>query len=287
VNETLLRELYQSLGQRRRPEEIAAAVRQMLAGGLGPETERALRAVARHARPAGWSSMSEEFARPVGMGRPLAKASELFRTLERPDDLNVVAIREYLETISARIAKSVGRSDFLRDRLNREQQQQLGLDTLSRRRYNKLFRLESRMEAKLARLAAEMEKREFTLVSKSRLASKRSWEEFSGDVNTACFLAYYVARCNLRSEFTIQGQQRPYDELCDALFQRCRRSSKTHWWAIAQAFPDREVLERLTEEQRDSCWGCGTTSCTGSPGCCAGPGSEAASGTHRRWVGRR
>jgi hypothetical protein len=245
-----LQQLYQSLDRRRRPEEIAATVRLALAGGVDPATKQALATVTRHARPSGWSSMSGDFARPVGMGRQLATAGTLFETRDQPDDLHLVGIREYLETLSARIAKSVGRSDFLRDRLNREQRRQVGLGTLSRRRYNKLFRLEARMEQKLAKLAAELEKREFTLVSKSRLASKLSEAEFSRDVNTACFLAYYVARCNLRSEFTIQGQQRPYDELCDALFQRCRRSSKTSWWAIAHAFPEREVLDRLTDEQK-------------------------------------
>jgi hypothetical protein len=250
VSEAVLRELYLSLDERWRPEDVA----QKLQAVLPPVADRplmvALDRVARGSRRRGWSSMSADFARPVGMGRQLGKARELFGVEGDPGDLNVVGIREYLETISARIAKSVGRSDFKADRLNRGQRTEAGIGELSRRRYNKLFRLAARMEDRLARLAAELEKREFTLVSKSRLASRLTWEEFSSDLLTASFLAYYVARCNLRSEFTIGGQQRPFDELCDVLFQRLKASPETNWWALAHAFPDAEVLERLSEDEK-------------------------------------
>jgi hypothetical protein len=249
VNEVVLKELHQSLDERRRPEEIAAKIRASGAN-LDAHAQRELQRVARHARGSGWSSMSDDFARPAGMGRQLAVAGRLFGTRASTDDLNVVGIREYLETINARIAKTVGRRDFKQDRLNREQRAGAGLGVLSRRRYNKLFRLAARMDEKLEKLILELEKREFTLISKSRLASKLTWDEFSQDANTACFLAYYVARCNLRSEFTIQGQQRPYDELSDALFRACKHSRRTNWWAIAHASPDAEVLEHLSDEQR-------------------------------------
>ena len=250
MNEELLRELHRSLDERWRPEEAAAKVQAVLAEDLDPRTATELRKVVAHSQPPGWSSMSTDFARPVGMQRQLSRAQILFQSEEPPRDANMVAIREYLEGISAQIAKEVGRSDFLTDRLNREQRGRAGLAELSRRQYNKLFRMAARLEEKLEKLATELEKREFTLVSKSRLASRLNWEEFSRDRNTACFLAYFVARCNLRSEFTNQGQQKPYDELSDALFQRCRASSTTDWWAVAHALPDLEVLQQLTDEQR-------------------------------------
>jgi hypothetical protein len=62
------------------------------------------------------------------------------------------------------------------------------------------------MERKRDRLTKELKKREFTLISKSRLASTLSWEEFARDGNSACFVAYFTARCNLRSEFNIAVQ---------------------------------------------------------------------------------
>jgi hypothetical protein len=190
MSETLLQELYQSLDQRWRPEDAAEKIRLALGEDADRGTAIQLDKVVRHSRPSGWSSMTADFHRPVGMGRQLARAQVLFDTADPPGDLNVVAIREYLETIGARIARSAGQSDFQADRLNREQRAKAGLGELSRRRYNKLFRLAARMEAKLARLAGELEKREFTLVSKSRLAAKLTWEEFSRDRSTACFLAY-------------------------------------------------------------------------------------------------
>lgn len=69
----------------------------------------------------------------------------------------------------------------------------------------------------------------FTKVGKSGLAHILSHEDFFKDSDTACFIAYYVARSNLRSEFTIYGQQRPYDQIADMLFKRCRNNAKTNW----------------------------------------------------------
>jgi hypothetical protein len=73
----------------------------------------------------------------------------------------------------------------------------------------------------------------------------------------------------LRSEFTIVSQQRAYDEVADMLFRRCRNGQQpsmlrqlltgepkalppttTNWWAIAQVYPEQEVLKRLTDEQK-------------------------------------
>jgi len=248
-----LHELFGSLDRRRRPEDIAELILGEL-DDLGPDDLRTLQRVAGGAQRRGWwgygySSMTEDFRRPVGMDRQLDVAESLFHVGERPSGLDPNGIRHYLERAEATIAKRVGRNDFLKDRLDRTARQDVGLD-LSKRQYNKRFRLASRMERKRDRLIRELEKREFTLVSKSRLASRLTWEEFARDRNTACFLAYYTSRCNLRSEFTIDGQQRPYDEVCDLLFRRCRTSPLTNWWAIAHVFPDREVLDHLDDVRK-------------------------------------
>lgn len=248
-----LNELFRSLDERRRPEDVAELVLGEL-DDLVPHDLRALQKVAGGAQRRGWwgfgySSMSNDFRRPVGMDRQLDVAESLFHVGDRPMGLDPVGIRDYLVRAESTIAKELGRSDFKADRLDRSARTTAGLD-LSKRQYNKRFRLAARMERKRDRLIRELEKREFTLVSKSRLASKLSRDEFSRDRNTACFMAYYTARCNLRSEFTIDGQQRPFDEVCDLLLRRCRVSSTTNWWAIAQAFPDREVLEHLDDVRK-------------------------------------
>jgi hypothetical protein len=81
-----------------------------------------------------------------------------------------------------------------------------------------------------------------------------------GDVNSACFIAYYTARCNLRSTFTVSGQQRPYDEIAEMLFKRCvAAGQQTNWWAIAQVYPKAEVLEKLTGDQQGMLLGKWTT----------------------------
>lgn len=253
MSRELTEELYRSLDERHRPEDVAEKVAALLGADLDPATRKALAHVI-GARRHRWSGMSTDFARPVGMGRQLAVAEALFATGEQPEDLNVVGISEYLERTCAAIGKRIGASDFKRDRLNREARRKSGMET-PRRQYNKRFRLLARMEAKVETLAAELEKREFTLVSKSRLAARLTWDDFSRDCGTACFIAYYVARCNLRSQFTNTRQQKPYDPLCDALFQRCRRSGTANWWAIAHTLPDAEALAHLTDEQRGALLG--------------------------------
>jgi hypothetical protein len=134
--------------------------------------------------------------------------------------------------------------------LNGEQRTAQGLD-ISRRRYNKLFRLLGRLEAKLRTYMREMRKYDFTRVGKSRLATRLSRAEFSKDPATAAFVAYFAARCNLRSVFTNTSQQRPYDEIADMLFQRLKRQpAQTNWWVVAHVFPDPEVLARLSDGQK-------------------------------------
>lgn len=248
-----LRELHESLDRRRRPEDVAELILGEL-DDLSHGEIRVLQKVAGGSLKRGWwgfgvSSMSDDFRRPVGMDGQIEVAESLFRIGDPPSGSDLEGVRAYLVRAEATIGKAFGRSDFKHDRLDRLSRQSAGLD-ISKRQYNKRFRLAARMERKRDRLAREMEKREFTLISKSRLASTLGWVDFSKDRNSACFVAYFTARCNLRSEFTISGQQRPFDELCDVLFKRCKGSITTNWWAIAHALPDREVLSRLDDARR-------------------------------------
>lgn len=202
--------------------------------------------------------MKEDFFRPVGMQRQVSKANEIFHTAylldpaacDDPDQIETL-----IRHISDEIHKAYGCSDFKSDRLNHAQRKETGLD-LSRRRYNKLFRHLQRMEDKLQRMIWEWRKYQFTRIGKSALAHKLSWDEFSKDCNTAAFIAYFTARCNLRSEFTIYGQQKPFDEIAEMLFKRCKGSeNQTNWWAIAHVFPTPEVLGHLNPEQKGSLLG--------------------------------
>lgn len=247
--------LYRSLNQRRRPEDVADHILELSKDQLDRAERGRLQKVAKGSLRQsffGYTSMLEEFAQPVGLQRQVAKAIELFTTAhpleaQACDQPNVV--EQFIRHISQEIHKAFGSNDFKADRLNRQMRHERGMD-ISRRRYNKLFRHLTRMETKLTKLIGELKKLMFTKVGKSGLAHRLSWEDFSADQNSACFIAYYTARSNLRSEFTIYGQQRPYDEIADLLFRRCRHQATTNWWAIAQVYPTQEVLAQLSDSQK-------------------------------------
>lgn len=239
-----LQALFATLDRRERPEDVARLVQNALA--LSP-AERAV--LAKASQAAGrWSSMGDDFKRPSTMGSQLAVARALFAAPAPVDPADMDAVDAYLKQAEAEIGKEHGASDFKRDRLSRAQRCARGLD-LSRRQYNKRFRLAARMEAKRTRVLREQLKRSLTLASKSRLASRLQPDQMSHP-ETAAFVAYYVARCNLRSVFTNASQARPYDEICETLMARCRQSADTNWFAVAHVLPDEDVLTRLDAESK-------------------------------------
>lgn len=254
TDRTPLHALYESLGARRRPEDVAETIRQVLGDALDAAEARVLETAARGSlkrRLFGYTSMLEEFAKPVGLGRQVARARELFeRAYPLGEDLcaSPEAVEAFIRAVGGEIGKTFGDSDFKHGRLSAAERGERGIE-ISRRGYNKRFRLLARMEAKLSTLVRELKKRDFQMVGKSGLASRLSWEDFSASADSACFVAYYTARRNLRSEFTVQGQQRAYDEVADMLFRRCARSADASWWAVAHAYPRVEVFRRLTERE--------------------------------------
>lgn len=247
--------LYRSLNERKRPEDVADAILEQFNNKFNETEQATLQKAAKGSlrqHVYHYTSMLQDFSVPVGLQRQVNKATELFttaysldeQTCDRPE-----AVEKFIRHISQEIHKSFGCNDFKTDRLNRQARHELGMD-ISKRRYNKLFRHLTRMEAKLDKLIRELKKLKFTKIGKSGLAHTLSRENFSKDPNAACFIAYYVARANRRSEFTIYGQQRPYDEIADLLFQRCRHRKKTNWWAIAHVYPTQEVLAHLSNFQK-------------------------------------
>jgi hypothetical protein len=256
--ERILRELHASLGLRKRPEDVAVLIRDLfdaLHGGLDRRTRAALDKAARNSLRSlwhGYTSMLEDFARPVGAQRQLAVAAQLFEGVEKlPSQAgdDPVRIEAVIRRAGEEILKEYRRSDFLADRLNRAARADAGLGEMSKRQYNKRFRLLRRMEAKLARILAGQRRREVTMIGKNGLASRLPYELFAADPRSAAFIAYLTARANLRSEFTVSGQQKAYDEVADKLF-RSLDPQAAQWFAIAHVYPVAEVLEHVTDEQR-------------------------------------
>jgi hypothetical protein len=248
--------LFETLNGRRRPEDVAQMIVEALGDALSAGERRILERAAGGAFKRAlkrFTSMMEDFARPVPPERQVRKAAELFETadaLTAAECADAEKVEDFIRRLGTEIRKSFGRSDFKLDRLNRAGRESAGLE-VSKRRYNKLFRHLARLERKVRTYVREQRKHEFTRIGKSSLATRLPFDEFAHDLNTACFIAYFVSRSNLRSEFTISGQARPYDEIADMLFKRCQRErERANWWALAHVFPDARVLGELTDTQK-------------------------------------
>jgi hypothetical protein len=161
-----------------------------------------------------------------------------------------------LPLLDAVIKRRAG-SEFT-ERMNRSQRKEAGV-TFSNHQYNKRYRFLARMEAKLVSFEHELVKLDLERAAKSRLAFKIAEADAMASPATLAFLAYYTARCNRRSVFTVGQQERPYDVISDALFNACLSDPNTSWWAIVHVYPSQKVLERLTEGQRGSILGMYTT----------------------------
>jgi len=243
--------LYNSLQLRIRPEDVADVIMELVGNDMSVYERAILEKAAKGALARNvhsYTSMAQSFSRAIGAERQVKKAIELFKLDEPARDYNIVDnIKEFIVTVSPLIGKNPAYNDFSADRLNREQRMSHGID-LSKRSYNKRWRLLKRLENKLEKFIRELRKHEFQLVSKHGLAHRIKHEDFFSDINTACFIAYYNARCNVRSKFTFQGQDRPFDEISEMLLARCGDSA--NWWAIAHIYTAQSVLIHLTDEQK-------------------------------------
>jgi hypothetical protein len=110
------------------------------------------------------------------------------------------------------------RLDFLRDRLNREARATVGIE-LSKRQYNRRFRVTQRLSAKAERVAVEQTKRQLAIVARAGFAASIDRSVFLADPWAGCFVAYLTAKRKLRREFTLAGRDNPYDDIADLLFQ--------------------------------------------------------------------
>ncbi|MDP5280114.1 hypothetical protein Q9Q95_14380 [Sphingomonas sp. DG1-23] len=151
--------LHATLVQRDTPETVAELIGRALPAELARRLERAIhnRVAASVRRIFGWSSMRTVFRPPVKHEDRFAKARELallFLQAGLPEGNDPDELERMLEEFNRLISKRPGAASFREDRLDRRQRAGRGLK-LSRRRYDKMFRLAGRLEAKLARLRTE------------------------------------------------------------------------------------------------------------------------------------
>ena len=272
-----IEQLFQTLKERKRPEDVAEMVIELTKDSLTINERLLLEKVAKGSLARnvfGYTSMLQSFAEAKGAGKQITKAIEIFQldNKNKSDYNNQKDIEDFINFVSPIIHKTAGKNDFKVDRLNKSQRKESGLD-LSKRNYNKKWRLLSRIETKLLKFIRESKKIEFQKIAKHGLAHSLDFSNFSSDINTACFIAYYNSRCNLRSVFTNQSQERPFDEISEMLLNRCKgedrkkndffikteTQSNTNWWAIAHIYTSQEVLSNLTDEQKGLLLGKWTT----------------------------
>ncbi|WP_394660351.1 hypothetical protein [uncultured Chryseobacterium sp.] len=250
-----IQNLYKSLNERKRPEDIAELIADLMHDKLTVAENEILKTAAQSALNRnffGYTSMLESFGEVIGADRQINKALEIFKVQNFSDSdySKTEGIELFLYGISPLISKSVGQNNFKTDRLNKVERKEAGLH-ISRRSYNKKWRLLKRIEKRLQKCIVEHKKLEFQKISKHGLSYTIAFKDFNSDLNTACFIAYYNARCNVRSVFTNHSQERPFDEICDMLFKRCvHNSESTNWWAISHIYTSDETLSYLTEEQK-------------------------------------
>ena len=270
-----LRPLYASLRRRPRPEDAARLILDAAPAGLTAAQRRALESAATP-RPRGWSftrlplggfftsggggpgggatSLSGDYAGPVGAASLLATAREVdaagpfFAAAQPADDADPAALADYLAAAEPEIGKAVGASDFRTDRLNRHERRQTGLG-LTKKQYNRRWRLAKRLERKAATLRRVRALDRLTRVSHTALADRLGFDDFAADPAAARFVAYHAARSGLRSAFTAGPQERPFDAVGAALLATVGRADERGWWAAAHLFPDPAVLRNLSPDR--------------------------------------
>lgn len=269
---TTIEKLYQSLKERLRPEDVAQIIQNLLKDQLAADEFSLLEMAAKNSLIRNvhhYTSMAQTFAKAVGAESQITTAIDLFK-LELAENIefnDFGSIEKFIQTTSAIIHKPYGQSNFVNDRLNKMERKAIGLD-ISKRNYNKKWRILKRLEKKLMTFAKETRKAEFQMIAKHGLVHNLDYELFTKDLNSACFIAYYNARCNLRSVFTNGSQQRPFDTICEMLLNRCKVnvessnflgfgrkkiekfSPNTNFIAIAHIYPNSEILANLTDSEK-------------------------------------
>jgi len=159
-----------------------------------------------------------------------------------------ISVLEFAAFAGAEIGWDPARTDFRTDRHNREARAAAGIE-LSKRQYNRRFRVLRRLSAKAARLEHLRRTRPMSLLASVATVGGIDRDRFRADVDAACFAAYSAARRRLRREITPAGRENPFDQASDVLLARCTARADTDWELIALVCPTRDVLRRLRPDQ--------------------------------------
>lgn len=246
-----LEELHRSLTARLRPEDVLATIVRGRPGAVPDAWRRQFRAAGSGNRPY-YSLMSSDFERPVGAQRQLDSVVRAFgrpiedsfiNFVDQPIDAdNPHDVRFVVECLAGELGGN-GR------KLTKAERKAKGIE-LSGRKYRRQWRAMRRLHYKVDTLAHRQTMRTLDLVGRSGFASMIPLERFAADPRSAHFIAYWVARKNLRREFTLDSRKNPMDTVAAYFFGRCvEAEADTDWEMIAMACPNPGILHRLTPEQ--------------------------------------
>lgn len=240
-------DLHGSLDQRLRPEDVLKLIVGGCPDAVSTNVSRRVQEMVN--RPQywhSWSSMSSDFASPVGGARQLASAALAFqREAPRSDPDEPEGLRRAAVGLGAGLGWSLAHEGHL----TREQRAAAGVE-LSRRKYNRQWRAVQRIKRKADRLEIEQRKRELFIIGRSGLAHRITLERFAADPAAAHFIAYWIARKNQRRQFSLSGKENPMDEIAQELLSRCQSAPATDWAMIALVRPTPDVLGRLPDVER-------------------------------------
>jgi hypothetical protein len=234
-------ELYRAVTGRPRPEDVAKIV---LRHFIWPAHR-----LKWWKRANGNSYMPTEFSHPM----PLTRSANVLAMLigERPL-ADEETFGPEMTALLAKGRKAIAAEeelDFKITRLNRASRKFAQVE-MSNRRYNRLFRLIDFLEREREGNVRYGEFCELMRGAKMGILPHLSREEFARDQTTAFFVAYMGSRLAMRSKFTVDPQERAFDDLGDALLKDLEGSETTNWYAVAHVFPRTDVLARLSEFQR-------------------------------------
>lgn len=236
-------DLYPTLQGRHRPEDIAAKIVPTV-GTFDVGLWKALERVAGAARYP--SYMPSEFDEPKlpKVATSLSRLAGMF-LLPRVEEQIDLVLRSVREMLRVPIVGPLLPSHRLTGQLR-----QCHVPKLSRRQYNRLFRL--LLDAEFEMADYRRQKLIFRLgrIGKTGFAADVPLDAFNQTVGTAAFVAYHTARLGLRSEFTNTSQTRAFDDIADKLLEHAKKDSHTSWYAIAHVFPRHDVLELLSQQEK-------------------------------------
>lgn len=157
-----------------------------------------------------------------------------------------ISVLEFAALAGAEIGWDPARTDFLADRLNREARADAGVE-LSKRQYNRRFRVLRRLSAKEGRLERARKMRRMTMLAAAGFVGSIDRDRFRAGPDAACFIAYFTSRRKPRREFSPAGRENPFDQVADLLFERL--TARSDWAMIGLACPAWDVLRKLRPEQ--------------------------------------